>query len=426
MATGDERLLRPSDDTLEILRTLVGFATVSRDSNLGLIEWVRDRLARQGVPARLTYDATGGKANLFATIGGGARAGVVLSGHTDVVPVDGQDWHSDPFTLREHDGRLYGRGAADMKGFIAAALAQTDRLLAADLDHPVHLALSYDEEVGCLGVRGLLRDIRQAGIQPAACIVGEPTGMQAVIGHKGLVGYRCRVRGREAHSALTPQGVNAVEYAARLIVYIRLIADRLRALEQRHVGYDVPHSTLNTGTIEGGIALNVVPRDCSFVFECRYLPSTDPAAVIDEIRAYAERELLPQMREVAPDAAIAFEHLADLPAFDTQADHPVTRYAEALADSRAAAAASAGGAADSDQDAQRGRYVAFGTEAGLFQRAGIPTVLCGPGHIAQAHKPDEWIELVQLAQCERFMQRLAAGATTLDLPRGGAGGAVHF
>lgn len=393
---------RPADETLAIIRTLVGFPTVSRDSNLGLIEWVRDWLARRGVPVRLTYDAGRAKANLFATLGEGPRAGIVLSGHTDVVPVDGQDWSQDPFVLQERDGRLVGRGAADMKSFIGTALAHVDRFLEAGLDHPVHLALSYDEEVGCLGVRGLLRDLHEQGIRPAGCIVGEPTGMHAVIGHKGLVGYRCRVRGREAHSALTPQGVNAVEYAARLIVYIRMIADRLRALEQRHDGYDVPHSTLNTGTIEGGIAINVVPRDCSFVFECRYLPSTDPQAVVDEIRAYAERELLPQMREVAPEAAIAFEHLADLPAFDTEADHAMARFTRELADSPAAPAE------------DRGRYVPFGTEAGLFQRAGIPTVLCGPGHIAQAHKPDEWIALEQVARCEQFMQRLARGTPAFD------------
>ncbi|MEI2416891.1 acetylornithine deacetylase [Orrella sp. JC864] len=401
---------RPSEATLEAVRTLVGFPTVSRDSNLGLIEWVRDLLARRGVPARLTYDAAGGKANLFATLGEGPGAGIVLSGHTDVVPVDGQDWDSDPFTLREADGRLYGRGAADMKGFIGAALAQLERFLAAGLPHPVHLALSYDEEVGCLGVRGLLRDLRQARIQPAGCIVGEPTGMQAVVGHKGLVGYRCRIRGREAHSALTPQGVNAVEYAARLVVYIRMIADRLRALEQRHFGYDVPHSTLNTGLIEGGIAINVVPRDCSFVFECRYLPSTDPQAVLDEIRVYAERELLPQMREVAPEAAIAFEQLAELPAFEAEPGQPLTDFARKLAASRLGAQSGAQEpGAGFEPAADKGRYVAFGTEAGLFQRAGIPTVLCGPGHIAQAHKPNEWIALDQLAQCEQFMLRLAQG-----------------
>lgn len=391
---------RPSARTLDIIRQLVAFPTVSRDSNLGLIEWTRDFLARRGVPLRLTYDAEGGKANLFATLGEGPRPGLVLSGHTDVVPVDGQDWTLDPFAPEERDGRLYGRGAADMKSFIGTALSWTDDFLAAGLDHPIHLALSYDEEVGCIGVRGLLRDLREQGLQPAGCIVGEPTGMHAVVGHKGLAGYRCRIRGREAHSALTPQGVNAVEYAARLIVYIRMIADRLRQLESRHYGYDVPHSTLNTGLVQGGIAINVVPRDCEVIFECRYLPSTDPRAVLDEIRAYAERALLPEMRAVAPEAAIAFEQIADLPAFDGDAAAPMTRFAQALADSRAAA-----------EDEDRGRYVAFGTEAGLFQRAGMATVLCGPGHIAQAHKPDEWIALSQIAACEQFMGRLAQGAS---------------
>ena len=399
----------PASDSpisLDWVRDLVAMDTTSRVPNLGLIETVRDALAERGIASTLTHDKREGWANLFATIpahDGTTDGGVVLSGHTDVVPVDGQDWSQDPFALQERDGRLIGRGAADMKSFIGTALAYTDRFLEAGLDHPIHLALSYDEEVGCLGVRGLLRDLREQAIRPAGCIVGEPTGMHAVVGHKGLVGYRCRVRGREAHSALTPQGVNAVEYAARLIVYIRMIADRLRALEQRHFGYDVPHSTLNTGAIEGGIAINVVPRDCSFIFECRYLPSTDPQAVLDEIRDYAQRELLPQMREVAPDAAIAFEHLADLPAFDADADSAMAQLARKLADSRADASASA--------EPDRGRYVAFGTEAGLFQRAGIPTVLCGPGHIAQAHKPDEWIALEQVARCEQFMERLASGTS---------------
>lgn len=389
----------PSAATLDLVRTLVGFPTVSRDSNLGLIEWVRDHLARRGVQARLTWDAERRKANLFATLGEGPRPGIVLSGHTDVVPVDGQDWSLDPFRAELREDRLYGRGTADMKGFIGTALAWTDRFLDTPRDHPVHLALSYDEEIGCLGVRGLLADLDAAGIQPAGCIVGEPTGMRAVVAHKGMAGWRCRVRGHAVHSSLTPHGVNAIDYAARLIVRIREVADRLRAQEQRHYGYDVPHSTLNTGRIEGGIALNTVPADCSFQFECRHLPGVDPDALFAEIRTHAERELLPDMRAVSGEAGIAFERIVDLPALDAEAETALVAYAEALAGR---------GAAD-----EGGRHVAFGTEAGLFQRAGIAAVVCGPGHIAQAHIPDEWIALEQLARCEAFMQGVAEGGAAL-------------
>jgi len=381
-------------ETWDLIQRLVGFDTTSRDSNLGLIEWVRDWLKGQGVESRLTYDPSGTKANLFATIQQGTRAGIVLSGHTDVVPVDGQPWDTDPFKATIKDDRIYGRGSADMKSYIAAALAMTPRFLAADLKSPVHFALSYDEEIGCLGVRGLIEDLARAGIKPAGCIIGEPTSMQPVVAHKGKRAYKCCFRGREAHSALTPQGVNAIEYAARLVVYIRHMAERMRDCETRDNGFDVPFTTLQTGVIKGGTAANIVPRDCEVHFEFRYLPGVDPEALESEIKSYAERVLLPEMRAVDPATFIAFETKAEIPGLDPSVERAeqdrVTFLAQALARNQAIA------------------KVAYATEAGLFQRAGIPSIICGPGSIGEAHKPNEFITLEQVALCESFMERLLA------------------
>jgi acetylornithine deacetylase len=373
----------------EMLEKLIAFDTTSRESNLGLIEWVRDWLKGHGVAARLTYDATGRKANLFATIGTGVRSGIVLSGHTDVVPVDGQPWETDPFKATIKGDRVYGRGTADMKSYLAVALATTPRFLAAQLRAPVHLALSYDEEVGCIGVRGMLADLATSGIAPAGCVVGEPTSMRVVIAQKGMHVYRCRVRGHEAHSALTPHGVNAVEYAARLIVHIRDMADRIRAVEPRAHGFDVPFTTLQTGTVRGGTAHNIVPRDCEFQFEFRYLPGANPKALIDEIESYARSVLEPEMKHIAPDAGVEITRTVDVPGLDVEEDHTLAVLARALARSSAVA----------------GR-VAYATEAGLFQQAGIPSIVCGPGSIEQAHKPNEFITLDQIALCESFMERL--------------------
>jgi acetylornithine deacetylase len=384
-------------ETWELIQRLVGFDTTSRDSNLGLIEWVRDWLKGFGVESRLTYDESGKKANLFATIRQGARPGIVLSGHTDVVPVDGQAWDTDPFVATLKDDRIYGRGSADMKSYLACALAMTPRFLAADLKYPVHFALSYDEELGCMGVRGLIADLAQAGIRPAGCIIGEPTGMQAVVAHKGKRAYRCCFRGREAHSALTPHGVNAIEYAAKLVVYIRHMAERMRDCETRDNGFDVPFTTLQTGVIRGGTAGNIVPRDCEVHFEFRYLPGVDPEALESEIKAYAERVLLPEMRSVDPETFISFETKAEIPGLDPALERAeqdrVTALAQALARNPSIA------------------KVAYATEAGLFQRAGIPSIICGPGSIEQAHKPNEFIALEQIALCESFMERLLGEIT---------------
>lgn len=378
--------IRP--ETLALIERLISFDTTSRGSNLGLIEWARDYLKDIGIGSRLTYDAAGNKANLFATVEKGDKPGIVLSGHTDVVPVDGQNWASDPFKAVRRGDRIYGRGACDMKSYLAVVLAMAPRFAAANLKAPVHFALSYDEEVGCVGARGLLEDLARNGIRPAGAVIGEPTGMQPVIAHKGKRSYQCCVRGKEAHSALTPQGVNAIEYAARIIGYIRHMAERMRDCEPRDYGFDVPFTTLQTGVISGGIAGNIVPRECIFQFEFRYLPGADPDALEREIRDYAERVILPEMQRTDPATGISFETKAEIPGLDTAEDEEVTRLAQALSRSKSVS------------------KVAYATEGGLFQRAGIPAIICGPGSIEQAHKPDEYVAIEQVLKCEEFMRRL--------------------
>jgi acetylornithine deacetylase len=375
-------------ETLAIIERLIGFDTTSRDSNLGLIEWARDYLKDYGIESRLTYDAGGNKANLFATVQKGAKPGIVLSGHTDVVPVDGQNWASDPFKATLIEDKLYGRGACDMKSYLAVILAMAPRFAAANLKAPIHFALSYDEEVGCIGARRLLDDLARNDIRPAGAVIGEPTGMQPVIAHKGKRSYQCCVHGKEAHSALTPQGVNAIEYAARIISYIRHMAERMQACEPRDYGFDVPFTTLQTGVIAGGTAGNIVPRECKFQFEFRYLPGADPEALEREIKDYAESVILPEMRRTDPATGISFETKAEIPGLNTTEEAQLTRLAQDLSRNKSAA------------------KVAYATEGGLFQRAGIPAIICGPGSIAQAHKPDEYVTLEQVALCESFMERL--------------------
>jgi acetylornithine deacetylase len=381
----------PSAEARAMIERLIAFRTVSRDSNLGLIEWVRDYLESHGATTRLTHDATGMKANLFATLGDSPKPGLILSGHTDVVPVDGQHWDTDPFSAAEKDGKLYARGSADMKGFIGIILAQAPKFVDAlnhkQLDAPLHYALSYDEEVGCLGVRGLIRDLEENGIRPAGCVVGEPTCMQPIIAHKGTHRFRCAVHGREAHSSYVTHGVNAIEYAARLIVYIRQIAERLAQIEQRDYGFTVPYTTLSTGLIRGGIAANVVPKDCEFQFDMRTLPEASPDALYREIRAYAET-LAAEMQSIDPGSGIDLvwsSQTAGLAAAETDA---IVRWAMQLS-----------------HQSSVGK-VSYGTEGGLFQKMGVPTVICGPGDIAEAHRPNEFVALDQLAQCEAFMNRI--------------------
>ena len=374
--------------SLDMIRRLVAFDTTSRNSNLALVEFVRDYLAGLGIESRLVYDEGGGKANLYATLGPDDRPGIALSGHTDVVPVDGQDWQTDPWRVAERDGRLYGRGTADMKSFLAVALAMAPEFLERGLKTPIHLVFSYDEEVGCVGVRRLLEVLRDMPIRPAACIVGEPTEMKVVVAHKGKKSVRCRVRGFECHSSLAPRGVNAIEYAAEVIAYLRRMAQRIAAEGPSDPDYDIPHTTVHTGVVQGGTALNIVPKDCCFDFEFRYLPGDDPEALFDEVRRFAERELEPAMRAVAPETGFSWEEISAFPGLDTPTDAEIVGLAKALSGSNATG------------------KVAFGTEAGLFQSIGIPAIICGPGSIDQAHKPDEFVSLEQVALCERFLRRL--------------------
>jgi len=373
---------------LELARTLVGFNTVSANSNLALIHCIRDELARLGVKSRLSYNADRTKANLFATLGEGKPAGLILSGHTDTVPWDGQDWSVDPLGGVVRDGRLYGRGSADMKGFIATAVAHAPLFLESKAPFAIHLAFSYEEEIGCFGVRELIADMREAGIAPLACIVGEPTSMVPAIAHKGVYRYRCCVRGKEAHSSLTPQSVNAIEMAARVVGKVRDMAEGFERSEPRYAGFDVPFSTASVGQFHGGIADNVVPRDAEFRYEFRDLPTADARAMQEQVVAYA-RSLEPGMRKVAPDTGFRFETICEIPSFLGSDQDDVTRLAMRLAGE------------------PRTTNVAFGTEAGLFKGAGIRTVVCGPGSIAQAHQPDEYVSLEQLARCQAFMEGLA-------------------
>ncbi len=378
-----------SPRALELARTLVRINTVSANSNLDLIHYVRDELARLCVVSRLTYNADRTKANLFATLGEGKPAGVILSGHTDTVPWDGQDWTVDPLGATVRDGQLLGRGSADMKSFIAIALSNAGLFLESKAPFAIHLAFTYDEEVGCFGVKELIADMRDAGVAPLACIVGEPTSMVPAIAHKGVYRYKCCVRGKEAHSSLTPQSVNAIEMAARLVGKLRDMAEGFERNEPRYEGFDVPFSTASVGQFHGGIADNVVPRDAEFRYEFRALPTADAGAMQREMIAHA-RALEPAMKGVAPQAGFRFETICEVPSFLGSAGDAVTRLAQCLSGESGTT------------------LVAFGTEAGLFKKSGIPTVVCGPGSINQAHQPDEFVSLEQLARCEAFMQGLAA------------------
>lgn len=373
--------------SIDLIRSLVGFNTVSRNANRDLIDFIRTYLAGLGVDSQIITGTEAGKANLLATVGPTDRPGIVLSGHTDVVPVDGEKWSSDPFAAEVRDGRLYGRGSADMKGFLGIVLAHVPRFLAADLKTPIHLAFSFDEEVGCIGVRPMLDVINRMPVKPAMCVIGEPTRMQVMTGHKGKKSVHVAVRGHECHSSRAPTGVNAVEYAAELIAFIKGVARRLEREGARDAAYDVPHTTAHVGRVAGGTALNIVPRDCWFDFEFRVLPANDPEALLAEVRAYAEKTLEPMMKAIDPETGFHWSEIAAFPGLDTPEDALVVRLATRFADNR-----------------KTGR-VAFGTEGGLFAaRAGISTVICGPGDIDQAHKPDEFITLDQIAKGEAFMR----------------------
>ena len=374
----------------DLLAKLIGFDTTSRESNLQLIEFVRNYLAERHVPCELIFNEERSKANLFATIGPADVSGVVLSGHTDVVPVDGQPWTVPPFTMTEQHGKLYGRGAADMKGYIACVLAAVPALLAKPLHMPVHIALSYDEEVGCLGVRSLLAELQKRPHKPVLCIIGEPTELKPVLGHKGKLAMRCDVHGAACHSAYAPQGVNAIEYAAELIGELGRIGARLQAADLHDQRFDPPFSTVQTGVISGGKALNIVPADCRFDFEVRALPAHDPRQVAEALEHYALEKVLPRMQAVDAGSRIRFSELSAYPGLATDAQSQAASLIAQLCGS------------------SEFTTVAFGTEGGLFDAIGIPTVVCGPGSMDQGHKPDEFVSVEQLAGCDAMLQRLVA------------------
>jgi acetylornithine deacetylase len=374
--------------SIAMIRKLVGFPTVSRDSNLDLVHFIRDYLRSFGPELRFTHDDSRRKANLFATLGPRDQPGIVLSGHTDVVPVEGQAWDSDPYTLCERDGLLYGRGTSDMKSFLAAVLTLVPEFVERGLTQPLHLAFSYDEEVGCLGVGRMITDLGRAGIKPLACIVGEPTMMKPVIAHKGKRSYRCTARGTAAHSAYAPRGVNAVEAAAEAIAHLKRMARRHRDSGPFDRSFDIGYSTVHTGIIRGGTALNIVPHHCTFDFEFRVLPGDDPEALLAEFERYVRERIEPEMHATDPATGFVIEPLSEIPALDTGAETEVAALAQELSGS-----------------SEFGK-VSFGTEASQFQRAGIPTVICGPGSIEQAHRPNEFVSLEQVARCEAFLRKL--------------------
>jgi len=375
----------------DILTALVGFDTVSRNSNLDLIAWVEKYLDRLGVKHERIYDETGKKSNLWATIGPYEVPGYILSGHTDVVPVDDQNWTNDPFRLTERDGKLYGRGSTDMKGYVACCLAVVPEMLKADLKKPIHLAFSYDEEVGCFGVRRMIAEkIPERPVKPIACFVGEPTEMDVVIGHKGKRSFKVIVHGRTCHSSLAPMGVNAVEYAARVIAKIREISDRLAKTGTREPLYDVPFTTGHTGYLHGGTALNIVPDIATFEFEFRTIAADKSADLAREVIDYAKTVLEPEMQAVAPEAGIVFEDRSEFAGLNTAENAEVTLLAKQLSGRNSHS------------------KVAYGTEAGLFSDAGVPTIVIGPGLIDQAHKADEFIAITELEKCGVFLDRLIA------------------
>jgi acetylornithine deacetylase len=381
----------PSYSAAELLSRLVHFDTTSHKSNLALIAFVEDYLAQHGVESHLVPSADAAKASLYASIGPTGVPGVALSGHTDVVPVEGQTWSSDPFVLTERDHRFYGRGAADMKGFLACVLAAVPDFLKRKLAVPISIVFSYDEEVGCIGVRPLIAEIGRRFVTPRMVIVGEPTSMSVVDAHKGPVRWHVEIKGRAAHSSMAPLGVNAISIAGRLLQELARIERELKT-SPRAERFDPPYATLQVTRIDGGTATNIVPVYCRFDFDVRALPGVDVDAIDRRIRAYADRECVPEMRRVAPESGIDISVANQVPPFAAGTNSEAVALALRLAGHNETHA------------------VSYATEAGLFQEAGSPSVVIGPGDIAQAHAADEFIAKDQLDKCMAFLDRLGAWA----------------
>jgi acetylornithine deacetylase len=377
---------------VEEVSRLIGFDTTSRGSNLALIDHVERLVTAAGGRCRRSYDASGAKANLFATFGPDGDGGIVLSGHTDVVPVDGQDWSSDPFKAEIRGDKLYGRGACDMKGFLGTVMSLLPEIARADLKRPLHLAFSYDEEVGCIGVKGLLDDLKDACIRPALAIIGEPTLMKVVGAHKGGAKLVTRCRGREHHSSAPEKGANAVMMAGEFVALLDDVWNGLRA--DADARFDPPHSTVQATVIGGGTAVNILAREADVTWEYRCLPDRDPKVILDTVETRLQAEILPKYRARAAEAAMTTELQAHYPGLAMDEDSPAVRLAREL------------------RGANHVEAVAYGTEAGHFQNYGIPAVICGPGSIEQAHRADEFVALSELAACEAFLRKVIAKACT--------------
>ena len=375
-------------DSIRILEKLLAFPTVSRDSNLDLIGYVTNLLDAHGIACQIIHSEDGHKANLFASIGPADTSGIMLSGHTDVVPIDGQAWTLPPFAMTERDGRLYGRGAADMKGFVACALAACLKAAKMTLRTPLHLALSYDEEIGCIGVRGLVDMLRAAPQRPSLCIVGEPTDMQVATGHKGKLAARAICKGREGHSALAPLALNAIHLGCDFVAVLRREQDRLAREGARDGDYDIPYTTVHVGKINAGVALNIVPNLCQVDFEIRNVAADNPQKILDGLRKEAAR-IAAEASAIAPEAAIDIDITNTYPGLDTPANSQAVAFVKSLT------------------GANNTIKVAFGTEGGLFSRdLGTPTVVCGPGSMAQGHKPDEFVSVEQMRRCDGMLEEL--------------------
>ncbi|MFC4668013.1 acetylornithine deacetylase [Seohaeicola nanhaiensis] len=376
------------EETVALLDRLVAFPTISSDSNLAMIADLAARLTDVGARVEMFTDDTGAKANLFATLGPEGDGGLILSGHTDVVPVAEQDWSSDPFVMREDAGRLYGRGTCDMKGFIAAAIVMAQDYAQVDLKRPLHFAFTYDEEVGCLGARNLVPELQKRGLRPAMAIIGEPTLMGVIEGHKGCCEYTVRFGGREGHGSAPDRGVNAVEYAVRYVSRLMELRGELMARAPRNSRYQPAWSTINIGSLRGGVAHNVIAGKAELEWETRPVQRGDLAFVKEAITAYVAQELLPAMRAVYPEASIETDVIGETPGLEVLDENAARDLVAGLV-----------GANGSD-------VVPFGTEAGLFQEMGMSVVVCGPGSIDQAHKPDEFVSVDQLAACLTMLDKL--------------------
>ena len=377
-----------SPTTAELLARLVSFDTTSRNSNLALIGFVREYLDAHGIPYRVSSDAAGEKANIHAIIGPHGPGGVALSGHVDTVPVDGQAWSADPFTLLRAEGRLYARGSADMKGFVSACLAAVPDIKSRNLARPLHLFISYDEEVGCNGARRLIQDFDESGLKPTLCVVGEPSGMQPILAHKGKLNLGVTVRGVTGHSAEPGKGVNAIQAAGEAVAYVAAEARRLAKEGPFEEGFDPPHTTIHVGTIRGGTILNIIPERCEFTMEWRTIPGDDAARHVERMKQFVADAIEPAMRAVSAKAGFDFEVLTTMPGLSLDPSHALTDIVKQLTGSNSAG------------------KVSYGTEGGFYQGAGIATIICGPGHIAQAHQPDEWVAQEQLDTCDAFIRRL--------------------